>query len=382
MLKEMTAPRDENGSQRDSQMMLEDDATVMVCLRPDFPADDLEEIVRKLEASNALVPGFIPASAGFLNLQSITYATLVERAQTVVMPDRNLVSRMASITRTGLPRPSQLAAQIMALCQTVDFNIDPSVAFHELAHRQGNDAALEELAWFRVADENRHRMWIDVALGRVERLPALSAETEPFADLAAPLDRWLRNYVVALKIGALELSSSNRRAKTQALFEWMVSDFIIAGPAAMFASMYLSPRAAKARMMKQLRSQDREKALAGIRNAAWDLTYLSEFVRKVKSSDYNVQRYVLATGDRTMAELAGLLFPDAETNEGFRQVLGSELVRWWGKDANYVANLICDAIEVGEAREPPTSRSKDYVGDMIALGESEIRNAQKGSAGR
>jgi len=361
--------------------MLEDDATAMICLRPDFPAEDVRTIIHRLDGSQALVPGFIPAPAGFLRLETITYAALIEGVQTVVMPDRNIVSRMARIARTGLARPaeptSQLAAEIMALCQTVDFDIEPSIAFHELAHRQGNDAALEELSWFRVADQNRRQTWLDIALGRASKLPVLSPAAEGFVDLAAPLNRWVRNYAVALKIASLELSPLARRAKARALFEWMVSDFIVAGPAAMFATMYLSPRAARARMMKHLRSPDRERALAGIRNAAWDITYLSEFVQRVKAANYNSQRFILATGDRTMAELASLLFPDIETLDGFRRILSSAIVPWWGDDAPYVAKLICDAIEVGEAREPPTSPSRNYVGDLIVAGETEIRERQR-----
>lgn len=358
--------------------MLEDDASVMICLAPDFPGDDVTAILNILEASRSLVPGFIPASTGFLRLEAISYAALVERVQTVVMPDRNIVSRMVAIARSGMPPKvdptTQLAAQIMALCQSVDFDIEPSVAFHELAHRQGNDAALEELAWFRAADENRFREWIDIALGRTSRLAAVSPKVEPFADLAAPLHRWERNYAVALKIGSLELSPRSRIAKARTLIEWMISDFIVAGPAVMFASMYLSPRAAKARMMKQLRSEARDRALAGIRNAAWDITYLSEFVRRIKSADYDSQRFVLATGDRTLAELGGVLFQDAETHSDFQRILRESFEPWWGDDAAQLARMVSEAVQIAEAREAPTSASYDYVGDVIAAGEREIRN--------
>lgn len=357
--------------------MLEEDAEVILRLNPDFDIDEIREISEKLESSSAFVPGYIPAPSGFLAFETIAYATLVEKVETVVLPDRNIVSRMAAIARAGMPsspdKTFQLAAEIMALCQSVDFLIEPSIAFHELAHRLGNDVALEELSWFRVADHNQHLAWIDIAMGRASALPAITYEKQPFADLAAPLNRWTRNYVVALKVGALELSPISRREKATALIEWMVSDFIVAGPGALFASMYLSPRATKARMMKQLKSRDRDRALLGIRNASWDITYLSEFVRMVKSSDYNKRRFILASGDRKLTELAKLLFSEAETQREFEAFLANVLLPWWHKDAAYVAKLVCYALEVAGAREPPTSFATDYVGELISAGEAEIR---------
>ena len=362
--------------------MLEEDAEVMLWLEPDFNIDEVRAIAEKLEASGAFVPGYIPAPGGFLAMETIAYTTFVEKAETILVPDRNVVSRMAAIARNGMPAlpdaTYQLAAEIMALCQSVDFMIEPSVAFHELAHRLGNDVALEELSWFRVADQNQHLAWIDIAMGRASSLPAIARETQPIANLAAPLNRWIRNYVVALKVGMLELLPLARKEKATALIEWMVSDFIVAGPGTLFATMYLSPRATKARMMKQLKSKDRERALLGVRNAAWDITYLSEFVRMVKSSDYEKRRFILATGDRKMAELAKLMFPDVETHREFEAFLATALMPWWDKDAAFVARLFCNAIEVAEAREPPTSVANDYVGDLIAAGEAEIRRYRGG----
>lgn len=357
--------------------MFEEDAEVMIWMRPEFDVGEFCAIAVKLEASGAFVPGYIPAPSGFLAFDTIAYTTFVEKVETILVPDRNVVSRMAAIARNGMPASPdatfQLAAETMALCQSVDFMIEPGIAFHELAHRCGNEDALEELSWFRVADQNQHRAWIDIAMGRTSLLPASAREAQPFANLAAPLNRWIRNYVVALKVGMLELSPLARKEKVTALIEWMVSDFIVAGPGTLFATMYLSPRATKARMMKQLKSKDRDKALLGIRNASWDITYLSEFVRMVKSSDYEKRRFILVTGDRKMAELAKLMFPDVETHSEFEEFLTAALLPWWDKDAAFVAGLVCDAIQVAEAREPPTSVVNNYVGDLIAATEAEIR---------
>jgi len=54
-----------------------------------------------------------------------------------------------------------------------------------------------------------------------------------------------------------------------ALLEWMDEDFLLAGPAALFVSMYYGPKAARAGLFKQLRSPNRQAAIDGARNAAW-----------------------------------------------------------------------------------------------------------------
>lgn len=77
-----------------------------------------------------------------------------------------------------------------------------------------------------------------------------------------------------------------------------------------------------------------------------------------------------------MADLASLLFPDVETNNEFEQVLTKSMLPWWGDDASYAAGLIIEAIGIAEARTPPTSRSHDYVGELIAFGEVKILEFQ------
>lgn len=86
-------------------------------------------------------------------------------------------------------------------------DFDPSVAFHELAHSEGNEAANRELASFRAADQAQALAWVSVARGRSQALKASEPVEPTDHDLASPLNRWQRNYVAALKIAELELSS-------------------------------------------------------------------------------------------------------------------------------------------------------------------------------
>jgi len=359
-------------------MDLEEDATVFFRIAPDFPREDVEFIASRLAASNSLVPGFIPPSAGPISLEALLYAELIDETGTVVLLDRNIASRMAKITREGASRPldgpTQVAVDLMALSQSMNLDLEPVIAFRELAQGQGNDAALEELRWFRAADHGQAHAWIDVALGRADALPSVPDSDKEDHDLAAPLHRWRCNYAVLLKAAELELMPLPPKDRMARLLDWMASDFIIAGPAALFCAMFFSPFASKAGLFKHLRSPDRRRALSGIRNAAWDVTYLSGLSRRVIAEPYETKRHLLATADRALAEIAPLMFIDAQDMETFGQALCVQIEPWWRRDAAAVASWFASAITTGAQRLPPEAAKgvTDYVGDLIANGERQM----------
>lgn len=359
-------------------MDLEDDANIFFRIAADFPREDVEEIASRLASSNSLIPGFIPPPVGLVSIEALLYAELVDQSNTVVLLDRNVASRMAKIAREGARRPldgpTQVAVDLMALSQSMNLDLEPVIAFRELAHAHGNDAALEELQWFRAADVGQAHAWIDVALGRTDALPSTAPADREEYDLAQPFHRWRCNYVVLLKAAELELSPLSPLERAERLFKWMVSDFIVAGPAATYSAMFFSPFAAKAGLFKQLRSPDRQRALTGIRNAAWDVTYLSDLSRRAMSEPYESKRFLLATADRALAEIAPLLFVDAEDLGAFERELGSKMGPWWRGDAAALARFTAEAITEAENRGPPEGPEgvDDYVGHLMGIGEGKI----------
>lgn len=359
-------------------MDLEDDATILFRISSDFPHADVEEIAGRLAGSNSLIPGFIAPEVGLVSLQALLYAELIDQSETVVLLDRNIASRMAKIAREGARRPfdgpTQIAVDLMALSQSMNLNLEPVIAFRELAHNHGNEAALEELLWFRAADTGQAHAWIDVALGRADALPATPAVEREHYDLAEPFHRYRCNYAALLKAAELELDTKTPKGRMVGLCDWMISDFIVAGPAALYCAMFFSPFASKAGLFKYLRSLDRQRALIGIRNAAWDVTYLSDLSRRAINESYETKRFLLATADQALAEIAPLLFIDAEDFDAFEVTLSGLLEPWWRKDAPAIAGVIARAMDAGRTRPPPQAVEgvEDYVGDLIAAGEQSM----------
>lgn len=349
------------------------DEQFVISFPPEFPIDDVITIGDRLERSGALIPGYTPPPVGLLNLAALVYGEKINRENLTILPDRNITSRLAKIAATSIINirdfPTQIAIDLMAFSQAMNINIEPSIAFHELAHPNGNQIAHQELAWFRVADQNAVEKWIDLALGRATNVSLGSPPPPQNEDLALPLRRWNRNYVATLKIGELALSNLTSRDRMLNLLDWMIDDFLFAGPAAIFAARYFAPSGLRKGLIKQLHSFDTEKAIKGIKNAAWDITHLSDFVRRADEGDTQSHRYIFATADRLPAEIAHMLIARAESQETMQIALEEY---WPEADAKVIAERLWISIEqIRSGNRPIRSGSIDQY---ILDGEGHFRS--------
>jgi hypothetical protein len=336
--------------------------SAVIQLPPDFPYDDLLDVAAVLEGEEIFVPGYVAPPVGAYSLQSYLFEVRVRRFEFCILPDRNLASRIAQVGMGGDVGPDRrAAAALMAFAQCLNLDFDPAIAFHELAHREGNEEANKELQFFRAADTARPQEWVDVSLGRTSHLARLHALPELTEhDLALPLKRWRRNYVIALKIAELELQSGPAAQKILKLLEWMITDFMLGGPAFLFSTVYFSESSQRKGLLKQLRSPLRSRAIDGVRNAPWDLTHISDFVRRVNEGSGDSRRFILATADKGLSRVARMLFPfDDEEDDADSMV--ERLSGWWHPvDARAIADALFQAL----------SQINDPARRMKPLGES------------
>ena len=237
---------------------------------------------------------------------------------------------------------------------------------------------MDELAWFRVADSGKPHEWLAVALSEADRIETVGTPQpiDPL-DLAKPLKRWRRNYAVALKIASLELAQNlSALDKVLALFRWMYSDFILAGPAAILACVYFAPNSPpKKGLLKSLRSPTRWRAIEGIKNAAWDITHLSDFVRHVNDEpEHSGRRFIFATLDESLREIACIMIGQ-NSDSSPQGELALSLQQWWpANDAQRISvtwfeylNQTRDADWRDQHQDYP-----DYVGETIDQIEQDI----------
>lgn len=348
----------------------------------DFPAGDLVEVSEILKAVGLLTPGYLPPDAGIYEPCVYFYAK-DQGVQTIILPDRNVASRIAQLAKgreTANDAQLKLSAALLGFAQLLNIDFEPGISFHELAHRCGNASADEELGWFRAADNAPPQDVLNVALGRTNRV---SRTYVPVAasglNLELPLKRWNRNYITALKILELDLSPGKQVDKMLRLLEWMSTSLVFAGPALMLACVYLGTHSpARKGVFKNSRSADRKAAIAGVRNAAWDITHLSEFIRK---SNESVERggvqYLLASFDAHLKLTTNLLMTVGR--EGCDvSLIAAGLAQWWGRhDAQRIANEVMVQLERihSDAHLPKTSDDPEYIPKLISRGERLVMEA-------
>lgn len=353
----------------------------LIKMPDDFPMRDVVDLGDHLREIDTLVadypdPNFEVCCAG----QHIVAARL-GGIQTILLPDRNVVSRMAQAAKgVSLDQHGRNAAAILAFAQCLDIEIEPSIAFHEMAFNEGNSAALDELGWFRVANNGSPHEWVAAGLARTDRIQNVG--TPPAVeqmDLAKPIKRWRRNYIAVMKMVELELNGAlTATQKVTALIEWMRDEFILAGPAAMLAFLYFAPNSPpRKRLLKGIRSKNRNEALVGAKNAAWDITYLSDFARRVNEDGVAGQtRYIFATFDKRLRDLARFVIGESE-EIGAEESLAQSFERWWtARDARRIAELWanCRARTRGADWWEQFKDRPDYVGELIAQGEAVLLN--------
>lgn len=348
-----------------------------VLLPSNFPYPDLLKLADLLEGADILTPGYIPPPVGLCHPDGFIYEKNFEDIKTVLLPDRNVASRFAKIAKGAAVEESlRPVASLLAFAHFLDIEVEPSIAFHELAHKQGNGIANEELAWFRQADNGDAYAMMDLALGRAERLNGV-APPPAIGDLnlAKPIRRWRRNYIVTLKIGELELAGLPHLDRMLALLDWMHRDFIVAGPAAMLACIYFAPNSPPRKgLLKQLQSPDRARALEGAKNAAWDITHLSDFVSRVNEAADGRTRYIFASLDKNLHYIARSLFDFGA--DGIRQDnINQELSKWWPQScacaiAERIAILFTSIDQPKRAARRP--QVMGFVDRMISSGEDAL----------
>ena len=351
-----------------------------VILPPDFPYMELRALGEVLEADGVFVPGYRPPPVGLCHPDAFIFEAQFEKIQTILLPDRNIASRMAKIVAgTSMDATLRKIAAIKAFCHFLDIQIEPAVAFHELAQTQGNAAANLELARFRDADNSDPYPWLDLAFGDLDALDPMEPQHLPEShDLAFPLRRWRRNYIAALKIAERELSGRPNLDRMLELLSWMRHDFIIAGPAALLACIYFAPNSPPRKgLFKQLRSPNRLRAIDGVRNAAWDLTHLSEMIRKVNEANGSQIRLLFASFDEGLRNLARLLFIFSAEDFSEGQLVEA-LIPWWSRAhaeliAKSLVELLADLND--ESHKQRQANSPVSIDEMIRQGEQLLLSA-------
>jgi hypothetical protein len=110
--------------------------------------------------------------------------------------------------------------------------------------------------------------------------------------------------------------------------------------ASILATLFFAPNYQRARILKNLYSADRNLAIDGVKNAAWDLTYLSALANMSEPKQTQSISFLFATADERLKEIGNYMYaaPAGDPMEQYRAHLAS----WW---SSRDIDRIMDALE-------------------------------------
>lgn len=360
---------------------VEPDIEWLIQYTPPIAREQLDSIQDILRQIRPFVPGVYFDDP--YDVASYLPRQMIGKEEFCLLVDRNVVTRWTSMVRGNeVSDQHRVAAAIMLFAQAADLLIEPSLAFHEIVGVATNEEINVEVDQFYTAEETAPDSWAAVALGTSDKL-ALPAEDQrrprQSYDFSIPLYRWRRNYVLALKIAELQLKGGTPEELVMRLFDWMYHDYLIGSVGVQLASHYFAPGAPKKRLLKWINEPDREKALRGIRNAAWDLTLVSDWLRRLEPSitDPTIkQRWILCSLDDSVKRMAENLvsFDDSDDDyillkKGFEKIWKPEVAaRIVDKLRDYIRNR---SSPTRYLNQDPQAKA---IEEFIAAGEECVRN--------
>jgi hypothetical protein len=308
-----------------------------------LPVDNasLAAIQALLRGRDVFTSGYEHLGVDAYNPATYLHDQLLEQTSFCFRYDRNVLSRLVEVVRgEPLREEHRVACGIQALAQITEAVVEPNIALYELGSGCSHADAQEQLALFRRIDHTHPQHWADLATGQTagfadEQLADWQGQSIKESNYAKTLNRWRASYAACLKIASLELSAMGAEAKMMELIRWMEEDLCFLVPGVILANRYLAPNANRNGLFKQLRSADRNKALQGVRNQAWDLMLIDAWMDDFRNIDATGRIVILASLDRGLHAIARWVLmaieaeDDAESAQ--QQKIEEEFLGSWGE---------------------------------------------------
>jgi hypothetical protein len=276
-----------------------------------LPPGDVAALENLLRESNCLIPSFVDADAYSVETYIVEYAW--KQTETTFLFDRNLYSQVVALAKGDRATDkARCAAAIMAFASCANAQIEPNLALYEGSASGARLAWKRDLEIFHRADNIHPANWAALALGYAEgfdrRIPGkrLRSERAKSFDPTMKLRFYGRVYPTVLKMAIISRLGGRPDKKIIELLDWMYHSWYFNAPATLLATQALSHDPPKD-VFKNIGSTDRKRALAGVKNAAWDLVYIIAWYEKIKTQKKANHLTVLCSNDRVFLKVAELL---------------------------------------------------------------------------
>jgi|GEM_PF-3571361 len=234
--------------------------------------------------------------------------------------DRNLTSRVAELASgcaidhsAESSKSDRVAAACMAFLAAAKVALEPNISLYEFASTAGDARAFKDLRSLRLAQAIQPQAYLNVALQRASEIhpeaiqdasgrTVIDAETEPFVNFLNPLRHFRCHRALVTKIALLDRTGMNGPEKYRQLLRWSSNAGFFDGTALAFGAIFFGTHRA-GKMLKSVRSDSFDRCVAGIKNASWDLTYISHWISRARE-DGERAMWTFCTYDWVCASVA------------------------------------------------------------------------------
>ena len=341
-------------------------------MRIEFNSEDLEPIVEMVRraAPFVITPSTIVDP---YDLKEYIIASAAETCKLYAILDNNIITRACSIAdgqaaRTGSNNTEalRLTAAIMCFFILGGFHLEPSLAIYEKASKADHPTGMRAFELFRIADHIHPQLYADLALGRIERIPEadlslatiLSKENKPditVSDFSRQIAPWQVQYLALLKAASIWREGESTLNAAISYIRWMETDSFFNVAGAIFALAFFGPNR-PSKMLKGNLSTPPDQLIVSVQNAAWDMTYVSQWAKKASKAKRDEITF-LCSNDRIVKAMARpILIPTGADQDA---ELGAFLRQYWSAlDTGKLVSELNRAIKIVTAS--PVQRRREF----------------------
>ena len=310
-----------------------------------------------------------------------------------VLLDNNIFTRLVYLSKGGVIQGTEEEIKTYRFCCAVmcfivlgGFVIEPNIALYERASKNTHLNAIQDIFNFRVADHIHPMAYASLALGLEERFSDEEIEKAKKlinedhlrieeSNFTKKLDDWKLIYLHLLKIFEINKSELNDTQKIQLFLEWIVKDCFSTQISIIFALLIFSPKSSSmGTMIKNINSLNENKLKSGLKNAAWDLAYITKFIKLSKNQPENII-WFFCTHDKVLKKIARNLF--LKDVQEIQVALNKLINEFWGRKKGdivflYYKKMSCSVTEHSEKRIQHNKNVRLKIDQMIEELEFEV----------
>lgn len=224
----------------------------------------------------------------------------------ILFLDRNVLSSLLKFCEQGSLKnkgEAQLIGLIMTWAEMNDVSISAGMAVQELASqlKSQNEGLIELQKFLEAFNAYPGQIWLKVAEGQLTQIPPVHFSLKPAENITVNYADGGDHYdmAVACLLHAVRLYRTNTMMpadKVKAFFTWMYDRLLISEYLLVYAIMLFTGQDG-IKAPKHANSNDIEKIVAGCKNQAWDIAYLTNWSTLYSDTDKFAEEFLFATND-------------------------------------------------------------------------------------